>query len=83
MSTGGENALLSSTRVIYNGNTQSHQNHAGDQTRGYPFTQQDITEDNPDNRCGEVKNPHMAGHIALVEFRGDNKTDSGNGYIYS
>ena len=71
-------APLPSSRMIYDRNAQSHQDHAADQTQGDAFTQKDVAEDNTDNRCGEMKHPHVAGDIALVEFCRYDKTDTGD-----
>jgi len=67
-----------SSRMIYDRNARSHQDHAADQTQGYAFTQKDVAEDNTDNRCGEMEHPHVAGDIALVEFGSYDKTDTGD-----
>ena len=64
--------------MIYDRNTQSHQDHTADQTQGYAFTQKDVAEDNTDNRRGKMKYPHVAGDIALVEFGRYDKTDTGD-----
>lgn len=57
--------------IVDNGDARCHQDHAADQPRRDALPQQDVTEDDADNRCGEMKHADMAGHIALVEFGGD------------
>jgi hypothetical protein len=64
--------------MIYDRNAQSYQDHAADQTQGYSFTQKYVAEDNADNRCGELKDPHVTGDITLVEFCQYDKTDTGD-----